>query len=44
MDSYSDLGHSYSQPQYAFETNEAQTFLAVSFRFKLNEIVVCQNE
>jgi hypothetical protein len=44
MNSYSQLGHSYSHPQYACGTIEAQSFLAGSFNFKLDEIEVFQKE
>jgi hypothetical protein len=44
IDSYSDLGYSYKHPQYAFRTNEAQTFLAGSRQFQLDEIEVYQKE
>jgi hypothetical protein len=40
MRSYSDLGACYSHPQYEHETDEAQTFLAGSFKFQLDEIEV----
>jgi hypothetical protein len=42
--SFSNLGHSYKHPQYAFGTNEAQSFLAGSHKFKLDEIEVYQKE
>jgi hypothetical protein len=38
MNSFSNLGVSYSHPQYAYGTNEALTFLAGSFEFQLDEI------
>jgi hypothetical protein len=44
MDSYSDFGHSYKHPQYAFGTKEAQTFLTGSYYFQLDEIEVYQKE
>jgi hypothetical protein len=44
MDSYSNLGHTYRHPQYALGTNEAQTFLAGSWYFQLDEIEVFQKE
>jgi hypothetical protein len=44
MDSYSNLGYSYSHPQYPFGTDEAQTFLAGSHEFQLDEIEVYQKE
>jgi len=43
-DSYSDLGKSYLHPQYAYQTNKAQDFLAGSFQFQLDEIEVYQKE
>ncbi len=42
--SRSDLGFSYPHPQYPFGTNEAQSFLAGSFRFQLEEIEVYRKE
>ena len=44
MDSFSNLGRSYKHLQYAFGTNEAQSFLAGSFWFQLDEIEVFQRE
>ena len=41
-DSYSKLGYCYSHPMYAFNTNEAKTFLAGSYNFSTNEIEVYQ--
>jgi hypothetical protein len=38
------LGHAYSHPQYAYGTNEAETFLAGSHFFQLDEIEVYQKE
>ena len=38
--SYSNLGHSYSHPDYRFETNEAKSFLAGSYNFQVSEIEV----
>jgi hypothetical protein len=43
-DSVSYLGHTYSHPQYAYETIEAETFLAGSHYFQLDEIEVFQKE
>ncbi len=37
---YSKLCFSYKHPQYEFETNEADTFLAGSYEFQLDEIEV----
>jgi hypothetical protein len=42
--SYSKLGHSYRHPQYKYRTTEADTFLAGSFKFKLDEIEVYHKE
>ena len=42
--SYSNLGHTYNHTQYAFETNEAKSFLAGSDNFPLSEIEVYQKE
>jgi hypothetical protein len=44
MESYSNLGSSYKHPKYAQGTNEAQSFLAGSHRFRLDEIEVYQKE
>ena len=43
-ESYSNLGYTYKQPRYAFGTNEAQSFLAGSYKFQLSEIEVYQKE
>jgi len=42
MNCSSDLGCTYKHPQYAFETDEADTFLAGSNKFQLDEIEVYQ--
>jgi hypothetical protein len=44
MDSYSHLGFAYKHPQYEYKTNEANTFLAGSKWFQLDEIEVYQKE
>jgi hypothetical protein len=44
MNRRSNLGFSYKHPQYAFATNEAQSFLAGSIYFRLDEIEVFQRE
>jgi hypothetical protein len=44
MDSYSRLGDSYKHSQYAKGTHEAETFLAGSYEFQLNEIEVYKKE
>jgi len=44
IESWSNLGSDYKHPQYAFETIEAQTFLAGSYEFQLDEIEVYQKE
>ncbi len=44
MGSYSDLSHTYTHPQYAHGTNEAQTFLSGAYNFQLDEIEVYQRE
>jgi hypothetical protein len=44
MDSSSYLGFIYKHPQYAYGTNEAQSFLAGSFNFQSDEIEVYQKE
>jgi hypothetical protein len=38
--SYSDLGYSYSHPDYAYRSNEAKSFLAGSYNFQVTEIEV----
>jgi hypothetical protein len=38
--SYSNLGNSYTYPDYIKGSNEAKSFLAGSFRFKVSEIEV----
>jgi hypothetical protein len=43
MYSYSNLGNTFKHPQYEKGTNEAQTFLAGSFYFQLDEIEVYEN-
>ena len=43
-DGYSNLGYSYSHPQYAQGTNEAKTFLSGSYGFQLDEIEVYQKD
>jgi hypothetical protein len=37
---YSRLGHTYKHPQYDIGKNEAETFLAGSYQFQLDEIEV----
>jgi hypothetical protein len=44
MECCSDLGGTYKHPQYAQGTNEAQSFLAGSHEFQLDEIEVYQKE
>jgi hypothetical protein len=44
MDSYSNLGWAYLHPQYEYRSNEAETFLAGSHQFQLDEIEVYQKE
>jgi hypothetical protein len=44
IDSVSNLGYSYNHPQYDIGTNEADTFLAGSVKFQLDEIEVYQKE
>ncbi len=44
LDSSSYLGLDYLHPQYAQGTNEAETFLAGSYKFQLDEIEVYQKE
>jgi hypothetical protein len=39
-DSYSNLGYSYTHPDYAHGSNEAKSFLAGSFNFQVSEIEV----
>ncbi len=42
--SYSNLGHYYTHPDYAFGSNEAESFLAGSFNFQVEEIEVYTNK
>jgi hypothetical protein len=42
MNSFSNLGYIYKHPQYKFLTDEAQTYLAGSYHFQLDEIEVYQ--
>ena len=42
--SYSNLGHTYAHPHYAYGTDEAKSFLAGSFTFQSNEIEVYKRE
>ena len=44
MDSYSDLGWTYKHPKYEHGSDEAETFLAGSQFFQLDEIEVYQRE
>jgi hypothetical protein len=44
MDSYSNLSRSYIHPEYEFCTDEAQSFLAGSPEFQLDEIEVYERE
>jgi hypothetical protein len=44
MDNYSNLGLTYSHPQYAHGASEAQTFLAEPYNFQLDKIEVFQKE
>jgi hypothetical protein len=44
-ESYSNLGFAYKPPvDYAYESHEAKTFLAGSYKFQLSEIEVFTNE
>ena len=43
-DSYSELGFTYTHPQYACGTDEAKSFLAGSYKFQLSEIEVYQKK
>jgi hypothetical protein len=40
LNSFSNLGHSYTHPDYAFRSDEAQSFLAGSLYFQVTEIEV----
>ena len=40
MKSFSNLGWTYEHPEYACKTNEAQSFLAGSYKFQLDEVEV----
>ena len=42
--SYSILGFTYTHPEYAFDTNEARSFLAGSLYFQVSEFEVYQIE
>ena len=44
VNSCSNLCCAYKHPQYEYGTNEAETFLAGSFNFQLDEIEVYQKE
>jgi hypothetical protein len=44
MNSFSNLGFAYRHPQYSYETVEAESFLAGSFNFQLDEIEIYQKE
>jgi hypothetical protein len=44
LDSHSYLGWAYIDPHYAYATNEAQSFLAGSHKFQLEEIEVYLKE
>jgi hypothetical protein len=44
MYSRSDLGFTYKHPQYACGTNEAESFLAGTYEFQLDEIEVYQKD
>ena len=43
-DNYSNLGTTFKHPQYAFETNEAKSFLAGSHKFQVSEIEIYEIE
>ena len=38
--SFSNLGHNYTHPQYAYKSNEAESFLAGSNQFQIEKIEV----
>jgi hypothetical protein len=42
--SYSNLGHSYTHPDYAYGSDEAKSFLAGSYNFQVSEIEVYTNQ
>jgi hypothetical protein len=44
MKSYSRMGFTYKHPQYAYGTNEANTFLAGSMYFELSEIEIYKKD
>jgi hypothetical protein len=44
MDSWYRLSCTYSHPQYVYNSNEAQSFMAGSYQFKLEEIEVYERE
>jgi hypothetical protein len=39
-DSYSNLGYSYSHPDYAYGSEEAKSFLTGTYNFQVSEIEV----
>ena len=44
MDSYSNLGYTYTHPKYVYKSKEIVSFLAGSFQFQLDEIEVYVKE
>jgi hypothetical protein len=44
LNSFSNLSYFYSHPQYEYGTNEAETLLAGSYAFQLDEIEVYQKK
>ena len=42
--SYSNLGHSYNHPNYAYNSNKAKSFLAGSYYFLTTEIEIYTKE
>ena len=43
-ESYCDLGYSFTRPDFKYRTDEARTFLAGSFLFKVIDIEVCSRK
>ena len=44
MDSYSNLGYTYTHPKYVYKSKEIVSFLAGSFQFQLDEIEIYVKE
>jgi len=44
INSFSNLGHSYTHPDFVYGSNEARSFLAGSYNFQVSEIEVYTKE